>query len=165
MSTRDENHVASAFRRTDERIDAAARDLTRGAPSPRLRHAVRRRIEPRQPRARIWLWLPVFAGALAVLLLAIAQQWRSPEVPATPARMVATQDAPLAVAPPTPAVAVRTAAVPPVRARRARPIRPLAPIEPLVLEPIAMPVIAVTTSSGVTPIEIEPLRVEPLQPQ
>src|SRR5689334_9770529 len=58
----------------DDLIDRAARDLTRGEPSARLRQGVRARIGQRRGWS-IPAMVPAFAGAAALVIVAVLVQW------------------------------------------------------------------------------------------
>jgi hypothetical protein len=164
MSMRDDTHLGPGSSRPDDAIDAAARELTRGEPSPRLRHQVRSRIQRRPAGLRVPALVAI--GGAAAIVLAVFMVWNRPDT--GPDQQAAVTPAPVATvqqpAEPTPAKAPA-----PLRAgrrpRTTRPTRALEPIDPLVIEPIAMPPLAVTTSSGVMPIDIDYLQIEPLQIQ
>jgi hypothetical protein len=149
--------VASDFSRTEPIIDAAARELTRGEPSPHLRHQIRARIE--MPRRRpVPVWAPAFAGVAAlVIVVVVFQQAGTPIALPVPQPAAVANATLMVVAPLEP-----ERSEPPERSERS--VRTIE-IEPLVIEPIAMPLMAVTTSSGDMPIEIEDLQIEPLLPQ
>jgi hypothetical protein len=163
----------------DRAIDAAARDLTCGEPTPQLRAAVRRRIEPRT-WWRMPMWVPATVAAAAIVV-AIVLTRNAPDAPVgsppRPEQIVATT-------PPASLVPVVSPA-PPAEPTRVRPavrttIRPAAnsrtdpngsrastePLyPPLVIEPLVVARIAMDAASGVMPIELEPLQIEALQVQ
>jgi hypothetical protein len=149
--------------RTGDIVDAAARDLTRGEPSPQLRERVRARIG----RRRGWLVaarVPVLGAAIAMVLVAVAVQESRDAVPLPPAPPAVHVASSFPVAAGTGAGRLEQLERPERLERPTRAKRILA-IDPLVIEPIAMPPIAVTASSGVTPIAIDDLRIEPLRIQ
>ncbi|HTM01957.1 MAG TPA: hypothetical protein VL173_00515 [Vicinamibacterales bacterium] len=162
-----EINVVPGFGRADASIDAAARDLTRGEPSPQLRQAVRARIETR----RAWwverAWVYGFASAAALVIVAVIVARGLSNSPEEPARVRSAQVAHVEpprveqVPPPPPtANAPRVARAP----RRQAPVRNIE-IDPLVIEPLVVPRLTAGTSSGVMPIEIDPLQIVPLQQQ
>jgi len=171
----------------DELIDRTAHAMTRGEPSPQLRHAVRARIErlPGRPgiidrpglgapglakQARhasgARLWIPVAAVAVLVLSVIVASNVYRPQV--EPLRSTRVASAPRVVPPVTMQPMSPDAGEPQleasVRVSRSRRTLPRSlVVDPLVIEPIRVPLIAVDSGSGVMPIEIEPLQIEPLQ--
>ena len=171
----------------DELIDRAAQAMTRGAPSPRLRAAVRARIAParvvgvqgltspvltpqvrptKAPSSARRLWIPALAGAgFAVLAAVVSRSIVTAPVEPLPstrhpsASFIAT---PVTLQP-GPVAVTRATTAGRVRGRGTTP-RSIV-VEPLVIDPISVPLIAVDSSAGVMPIQIEPLQIEPLQSQ
>jgi hypothetical protein len=147
--------VVSGFSRTNELIDAAARELTAGEPSPRLRHAVRSRLEQRPRAWHMPVWVPALAGAALLVIVAfgvtVADRPSDATAPAAPRVAVASPVVPPPVEPEPPKIASRSK---PSNSSK---------FDPLVIEPLRLQAIAVGSSSGVMPIEIDDLRIEPLR--
>ena len=128
MRTDDARH------RLDAAIDAAARQLTTGEPSPRMRAGVRERIARRRAA---WWGAPAWSIASAVVAVLVIVVWQRSDAPPSPAGVDRGRDVMLAsevlpLAPP--------AAPSPVRIRAARPAvrasasaAPLPPHSPLVI--------------------------------
>ena len=169
----------------DALIDEAARRLVAGEPSSSLRRSVRERIGRRRSA---WSLVPAFAGAAALLVVAVivgsallGPVGRTLSGPAHGSdRVRPTADRPatngtvpvVASQPNEPAAIQPVPSAPRQLARRLAadvapppeeesPIPPIA-IEPLATEPLGAVQIAVDMSSGVMPIEIAPLQIEPL---
>jgi hypothetical protein len=175
----------------DELIDRAARAITRGEPSSRLRGAVRERIVPsrrgfdsartgfnRRDIASLvhaWIrktgraWIPMTAAAILMIAAIVARSVSRPGIES----LRSTQGA-RSLSVPLPATLQPAASDAGMHGVERSSVRISGPgrtpqrslvVDPLVIEPISVPLIAVDAGSGVMPIEIEPLQIEPLQPQ
>lgn len=159
--------VVPAFSRADRVVDAVARDMTRGGPSPQLRLAVRARIEQRRWRiGPAWLLAVASAAALALVAVIVGRGLSgSPGGSGTvrPAQVAHAEPPRVEQVSPTvaPHETIRAARAP---RRRQSPVKSIE-ITPLVIEPLAIPRLTAGTSSGVVPIEIDPLQIVPLQQQ
>ena len=88
--------------RTDEAINGAARDLTRGEPSPRLRHAIRSRIQDGN-RAKP-LWIPALASAFVLAILGTIVVWQLRTPATVPPPQFTALAPPVAITPALPNV-------------------------------------------------------------
>jgi len=163
-------------RSLDGMIDATARDLTAGSPSPALQARVRARIRGERS-ATAWrfpgprAWRPaVGAAALSVLVML---WWRPPVDAPVPGRPAAPTEARQDVQLPEEPVAVAarpSSELPPRQRRTFLPVGDAAfaptdidlPIEPLVIEPISAGTTVVEEIAEPTPLDSAGLEIRPL---